>query len=299
MNQQADIAEAQDFLYSVISKQADEKAVRWLKQQTEKLHGEAASRHLYMAFSTASRFFSKEPLQLSATSQTEAEQLRKGFQPAHWQVLQTARTYLLLHVPSENADQHLLILNKLFETADMLEQVALYAALPLLPNPEHLTARASEGLRTNITVVFDAIALHNPYPADYFKEEAWNQMVLKAVFMQRPLYQIYGAEARANEELARILVDFAHERWAAHRQVMPELWRFIAPFTQENYWKDIQKVIREGQPLEVEAALLACTQSNYPGVKEILNHYPDINRRIETGDLTWQDIGQRYANNML
>ncbi len=299
MNQQADIAEVQDFLYSLITQQADENAMRWLKQQIGKLHGEAASRHLYLAFGTASRFFSKEPLQLSATSQTGADQLRKGFQPAHWQVLQTVRTYLLLHVPSENADQQLVVLNKLFETADMSEQVALYAALPLLPNPEHLTARASEGLRTNMTVVFDAIALHNPYPADYFKEEAWNQMVLKAVFMQRPLYRIYGAEARANEELARILIDFAHERWAAHRQVMPELWRFVAPFIGQSYWKDIQKVLSEGQLLEVEAALLACAQSSYPDAKETLNHHPDIKHRVDTGQLTWQDIGQRDANPML
>ena len=88
---------------------------------------------------------------------------------------------------------------------------------PLLPYPEHFIDLAIDGLRSNITSVFNAIALHNPYPADYFAEAAWNQMVLKAVFVDSPLSHIQGLDARANDKLARMLGDYAHERWAAGR----------------------------------------------------------------------------------
>jgi hypothetical protein len=40
-------------------------------------------------------------------------------------------------------------------------------------------------------------------------------------------------DARANPELARMLIDYARERTAAHRTVAPELWHCVAPFTDE------------------------------------------------------------------
>lgn len=294
MQQQTNLAKTKDFLLAVIKNQANEQAVIWLKEKADKLTSDFNQRKCYMFFGAASRFFEKQPLSLSETMLSEDSQLRQGFQPDTWNLLQTTRTYLLLHIPHADKEQYLDILNKLFETADMDEQVALYAALPLLPHPKALTARATDGIRTNMTNVFDAIALHNPYPADYLKEEAWNQMVLKACFMQRPLYRIYGADERANSALARILIDFAHERWAAHRQVMPELWRFVAPYLNAENITDIKKVIKQGEPLEIEAALLACAQSRYSSAKEVLVQHPTIRQRIEDGTITWQNIGQKY-----
>lgn len=251
-------------------------------------------RGLYMFFSAASRFFEKQPLNLTEAQRAEAHQLRPGFQPGTWNELQTARTFLLLHLPSAEQAPYLTILNKLFETADMEEQVALYAALPLLPHPTALVDRTTEGIRTNMTNVFDAIALHNPYPADYLPEEAWNQMVLKAFFMQRPVGHIYHADERANASLARILIDFAHERWAAHRTVMPELWRFVGPFLDDNSLMDIRKVVEEGTSPEKEAALLACSQSRHPQAKEMLAQHPAIQQRIASGQLTWQHMAQQH-----
>ncbi len=298
MEYQADISHVKDFLYRCIVQQADEKAVSWLNQQIEKLEKDALNRHIFLAFSTASRFFTKEACQLSSQDQAEADQLRKGFQPGSWNVLQAARIYLLLMLPYQEQERYLDSLNKLFETADMEEQRDLYAALPVLPYPEQLVHRTTEGLRTNMTTVFDAIALHNPYPADYLNENAWNQMLLKAVFMQRPLYKIYRADTRANVTLAHMLIDFAHERWAAHRKVTPELWRFVGPFLHDEYLPDIEKVVEKGEPLEVEAALLACAQSAHSGAAELLEKHPAVKRNIEAGRLNWQNIGERQATNI-
>lgn len=293
MKYQADLSQAKAFLLWMIEGQANEKALDWLQQQKLRLEKEPFPRNFFLAFSAASRFFKKDPVLLDEKARREADQLRKGFQPQSWDLLQTTRTYFILLFPHELEDQWLGTFQKFFETADMHEQQTLYAALPLLPFPKALTPRAAEGIRTNITSVFDAVALHNPYPADYLEEDAWNQMVLKAVFLQRPLYKIYGADERANLRLAQMLVYFAHERWAAGRKVMPELWRWVAPFLNEEYLIDVKKVIREGELLEKEAALLACSQSKLPEAKELLDQYPEINEKINSGEISWQRIGER------
>src|SRR5690606_19633566 len=250
---------------------------------------------LFMAFSQASRYFRKDPINLNKGDLVETEQIVPGFRPDTWNQLQAARIYLLLHYPAKDADQFITILDRLFETADMHEQEALYAALPLLPYPESLRLRAAEGLRTNITSVFDAIALNNPYPARYLEENAWNQMIIKAIFLQRPLYQIVGADERANEQLAKILIDFAHERWAAGRPVMPELWRFVGPFLTEENMKDIQKAVHSGNNLEKEAALLAGSSSDLPAAQKLLEAHREVKANIESGELTWEIIGERFS----
>ncbi|MDX1543706.1 MAG: EboA domain-containing protein [Christiangramia sp.] len=232
-------------------------------------------------------------MQLSEKELAEADALQKGFQPQYWNLLQGVRTYLLLLVPSMDPEEYKNIFNKLQETADLDEQVTLYSALPILPYPNAFIKQTAEGIRTNITHVFDAIALNNPFPAKYLDEPAWNQMVLKAVFMQRPLYRIYGADERVNPDLAGMLIDFAHERWAANRMVLPELWRFVGPFLSNNYLTDIEKVIN-GDALEKKAGLLACAHSNLPEAQRLLNQFPVIKKDIESGKLNWTEIGKKY-----
>ena len=292
MEQQAFQQKYSTLLYSFMQKMADEKALAWLEKQQEKIQKEGIGSQFYLAFSMASRFFTKESLQLSTKEVQKADELRKGFQPGHWNLLQTARSYLLLLLPQQDEGAYLASLDKLFETAEMDEQVSLYGALPLLAYPEALVQRAREGTRTNMTTVFDAIALQNPYPADYLPEAAWNQMVLKAVFMQRPLYKIYGADERANAELAQMLLDFAHERWAAGRKVTPELWRFIGPYLDEQSLPDIEKTVARGEPLEKEACLLACAQSSFPAAKQLLRQYPGFRKEEGKEQESWQAIGE-------
>ncbi len=44
-------------------------------------------------------------------------------------------------------------------------------------------------------VVFEAVAHRNPYPAEQLPEAAWNQMVLKALFVGSRLAPIVGLDA--------------------------------------------------------------------------------------------------------
>lgn len=299
MTSEADMQLISMFFKKIIKKQGREKELIWINKQEDILRNEYKQRSFYLAFSSASRFIRKIKLQLTQEELAEAEKIRKGFHPNHWSLLQYVRTYFLLLLPNEDKKSYEKTLTKLYEAADLDEQVALYSALPLLPYPNWLEKRASEGLRTNVTDVFDSIALNNPYPHDYLNQDAWNQMVLKAVFMQRPLYRIYGADARVNPELARMLVDFAHERWAAGRKVSPELWRFVGPFISKEFMEDIEKVVREGKLLEKKAGLLACAKSRLPKAQELLNGHPDVKREIESGRVNWRVIGKKTEADLL
>jgi hypothetical protein len=294
MNNSIDIEKTKKFLFELLEQQAETKSMEWLVLQKEKIEQEGSYLKFYMAFGQASRFFKKTILHLTDQQKELANSIRKGFSPQTWDQLQAARSYLLLHFEEKKASSWVNALNKLFETADMHEQQSLYAALPIMPFQAEMKERAIEGLRTNISSVFDAVALNNPYPAEYFDERAWNQMVLKAIFMQRPLYQIQNADERANPTLAKILVDFAHERWAAGRTVMPELWRFVGPFIYEENIKDIEKVLQTDDPIQQKAALLACMISDYRPAKTLLDQHPEIKNTISKGEITWEMIGEEF-----
>ena len=294
--EELNISAVTSYLLRILSYESTEEAMAWLEEQKNRIQGDSSGLKLFTAFSQASRYFKKDLNQLNNTDLSDADRLVAGFRPDKWNRLQTARTYLLLYFEAKDAAHFVKTLDRLLGSADMYEQEAIYAALPIMPYQESLKLRAADGLRTNITSVFDAIALNNPYPAKYLDELAWNQMVIKAFFLQRPIYQIQQSDARANASLTKILVDYAHERWAAGREVMPEIWRFVGPFLTEEHLKDVQKVILEGSTMEREAALLACSHSTLPAAQKLLEAHPEIKAGIEKRELSWESIGKRYAD---
>ena len=281
------------FLTQSLESTNNQKGHDWLQKQIEKISSEGIPSKFFLAFSQASRYFKKEKLSLSAEDINKADELSAGFQPEFWDELQTVRTLLMLSYPQEK-QAWFDAMNQLFETADMHEHQALFAALPLMPYHEELIPRAIDGLRTNISLVFDAIALNNPFPAKYFPEANWNQMVLKAIFMQRPLYRIQGLEKRRNLDLAGIARDFAHERWAAGRDVMPEIWRLVSPFVNDQYLEDLQRTIGTNDELQIKAALLTLRESAFLPAKETLESYPDQVAKLDIEAIAWERIGSEF-----
>jgi hypothetical protein len=171
--------------------------------------------------------------------------------------------------------------------AEMNEQVALYSALPVLAYPEQWQRRCAEGIRSNIGMVLEAIMCNNPYPSETLEQAPWNQMVLKAFFTEKPIHQIIGLDERANKELAHILSNYAHERWAAHRSVPPMLWRCVAGFVDEEIFPDIERLASSQNEWEQKAALLVCRQSNYPAAKELLNSHPALGMLNKDVGMSW------------
>jgi 2-oxo-4-hydroxy-4-carboxy--5-ureidoimidazoline (OHCU) decarboxylase len=291
---QADITATKAFLKKLLERSTTPQGMAWIDQKVEIVSSEGAKeKDLYLAFSAAPRFVGKNPLNLSEAELKQAGELRTGFDPSRWTADQAARALLLLSLPHQDADKFEKQFNTLFSTADMGELVALYSSLPLLPHPEKFKKRIAEGVRTNMGDVYEAVALNNPYPADYMEEDAWNQLVLKTLFVAKPLHRIYGLGKRSNPTLARMLTDYAHERWAAGRPVSPELWRPVGPYINEASIADIERLFSQPIEAEREAAALACAESNYAPAKELLNAHPDLRQKIENGELNWDVLGNK------
>lgn len=279
-----------ELLHRWLTSQISREGLVWLEEKRMQIAGGAPARMFFTAFSAVPRYTGKGALQLSLDDLRAAETVRPGWRPDRWSVDQAARTLLVLALPAEPIATYEQTLKAIFEAADGGELVALYQALPLLPDPERRQKQAAEGVRTNMTAVFNAIAHHNPYPADYLDQLAWNQMVLKALFVGSPLAEIQGLDRRTNPALAQMLIDYAHERWAAGRSVSPGLWRAIGPFTNPAMAADLERVLASSDPVQKAAVALTCAQSETPQIQALLHAYPDLQAQIQSGQLTWSSL---------
>ena len=177
-----------------------------------------------------------------------------------------------------------------------LKAIALYRGLPLYPDPELLEAQAAEGVRSNMRAVFEAVAHRNPFPRERFDENRWNQMVVKALFIGSTMQPVQGLDGRANPALAKILCDYAHERWAAGRPIAPELWRCVGPFAQGAALADLKRAAEAAAEDEDEpsrkAAALALAASPAPEAKASLAALGEFASAIESGRLSWESLAQ-------
>lgn len=110
-----------------------------------------------------------------------------------------------------------------YEAGDASEQRSWLRGVSLLPSPAQYTALVIDACRTNILPVFEAVALGNPFPAEFLPDRNFNQMILKALFNGVPLARIHGLADRRNPELARMAGDYADERRAAGRTVPADI----------------------------------------------------------------------------
>lgn len=264
-------------------------AMAWLSEQIDKAHAEPGDRALHIAFGLIPRRLGKAPLNLTAEELASARAAVAGWSPHSWTVADAARALLLSSLPGGNPD-FASRFRALCATAEVSESISLYRGLPLYPEPGSLEPQVGEGLRTNMRDVFEAIAHHNPYPRRYFDTHRWNHMVLKALFVGSALAPIQGLDARANAELARIMLDFAHERRAAGRPIPHEIWRCVGPFAQGGALADLERVLTGGGPVERKAAALALAASPDPAAPAILAGAADLAADIAHGRLTWDAL---------
>jgi hypothetical protein len=275
-------------LRSWLNRQLPQAQFAWLDAELAKL-GQGGSRSLEILFGLAPRRLGRADLQLSREGLAAADKARSGWDPRQWTVDEAARILALLRF-AEGSANFVDVYMSLCRTAEVGEAVALYRGLPLYPDPERLEWQAGEGLRTSMRAVFEAIAHRNPYPKENFSEDRWNHMVLKALFIGSTLHPIQGLDERRNPTLARILRDYAHERWAAGRPVTPELWRCMGPFAEGEMVDDLERLTRSDDPQDRRAAALALAASPADKAAALLERLPVEAMMVKTGGLSWDSL---------
>jgi hypothetical protein len=278
-----------ELLQQWLQQRLPREASAWSFDAAQRIQAASGDGDLFRAVSLVTRKIGKADLAPSGEDLRAAGTARPGWDPLDWSVDQAARIFLLLSMGSDGA-VFSRRLDQLCATADVGELVAFYRGLPLYPDQPRYVLRAAEGIRTNMRAVFEAVAHRNPYPGEQLPEGAWNQMVLKALFVGSRLEPIVGLDARANPALARMLCDYAHERWSAGRPVSPELWRCVGPFAAGAMVDDLKRVLDKGTPPERQAAALALSRSQDAGAADLLRRHADLAAAVKEGRLNWRSL---------
>jgi len=280
---------ARKLLRDWLLRQLDAQGGAWLDAQIAALKQEPSDTALEIALGMVPRRLGKAALSLTDSDLAAAGKYVEGWDPRGWSVTDAARILLLSGLPATGkpfAERF----RALCRTADVAELITLYRGLPLYPDPAALEEQVGEGLRSNMRGVFEAIAHDNPYPKAHFDDHRWNHMVLKALFIGSPLAPIQGLDERANPELARIMCDFAHERWAAGRPVPFEIWRCVGPFAEGQAIDDLARALASSEALERRAAALALAASPDRRAAQLLRDFPALAGDISDKRLTWATL---------
>jgi hypothetical protein len=278
-------------LDAIVRENLDDETWRWLQEKAASAR-EGNIAQLNLAFAAMPRKTGKKTISISDAQAKQLGEIRSGLTINNWTTDRLCRVWLLLQVNDQDEKLYQTHIEQLFSGAEMNELVALYSALPLLAYPQVWKMRCAEGIRSNIAFVLESIMCDNPYPSENLDEAAWNQLVLKAFFTEKPVQRIIGLDERANPDLARILSDYAHERWAAGRPVHPQLWRCVGAYLNEQIFPDIQRIARSGSQTEREAAALACADSDYLPAKQLLATDPYLRAVVHDGALTWEKLSE-------
>ncbi len=282
-----------ELLEQWLHRQLPEQTGSWLNEQRSALQADPSDRTLHITLGLVPRKLGKDDLNLGADDLAAAESARPGWDPRSWSVDQAARILILCSLTGRN-DDFASLFSSLCRTADVAEAITLYSGLPLYDAPDKLENQVGEGLRTNMRAIFEAVAHNNPFPREMFDENRWNHMVLKALFIDSTLAPIQGLDERANPELARIMRDYAHERWAAGRPVTPELWRCVGPFADSpEALADLKRVAESPLEIDQQAAALALSASPAEDAATILSAMnPALTEAIASGTLTWNSVSE-------
>ena len=197
-------------------------AAAWFDRATREIPGESRD-HLLQLYTEVSRRTGHPPQPFDAIAGFPPPSAN-GLSVIHWTVEDAVRLALLL-TRSNAVDAMDFYGDALacYELGDAREQRSWLKAVTLLPEPEQYLSLVIDACRTNILPQFEAVACENPYPARYFPDSNFNQLVLKALFNGVRLERTVGLDRRANPELTRMAADYAAERRAARRPVPADI----------------------------------------------------------------------------
>jgi len=206
-----------------------------------------------------------------------------------WPLVRLIRVWVLMNLPPLEEETYTSLIDRLFQYGEMEELAALYAALPIYHYPSAWRLRCTEGIRSNMAPVRQAVLLDNRYPSRFLDEGAWNQLVLKAFFTGVDIPRIMGLKARNNAALASALVDYAYELHAAKRAIHPFLWILASPFIDDRAYRIMVQVMQESSDLPTRKALAyALGNSSFAPATDFINGNNEFVELMDATHTPWQ-----------
>jgi hypothetical protein len=272
-----------------ISRRTDERGLAWYRAALDVVARATDDRALGIAIGQAPRRLGKATLALGADDLARAATLRTGLDPRDWSVDQLARIALMLASHRDDAS-FAAALDRFCATAEINELIALCRGLPLYPAAALIEPRAREAVRSGMKPVFEAVAHNNPYPAEVFAEDDWNQMVVKAIFIGATLWPIQGLDRRGNPQLARMLVALLQERRAAGRPVSAEVWRCIVPHADNEGREAMVHAWNGGDNHRRAIALALKTVAQFTASLPFSDQVADVQAGLDAQNIGWPDL---------
>jgi hypothetical protein len=233
-------------LWNALEQRTTPEGLAWLREAVAAV--EADPEAVRTRFPMAGRKVGRGPLEEGA----DADDVHA------WTVDDAARTLLLVAL-GDGVEAEL---RDLYRFGDAAERRGLLRALPSLPVGDRVADIVDDAIRTNDTRLV-AAAL-GPWATEHLDDAAYDQAVLKCVFIGVPIAPLDGLPARATPETARMLAAFVHERVAAGRDIPAEVW----------------DVIDRHPPADELAAIEAERNSEFPDRREaadraLAHHVPE------------------------
>ncbi|HEV8114499.1 MAG TPA: EboA domain-containing protein [Planctomycetota bacterium] len=274
---------ARELLGEMLATRLPKPASGWLAAAIAELSKGADAAQFAKLVSLSSRYVAKQPFAPTSAEIGRAFDACEGWNPERWSLLDAARVALVLGRPDLEEPTASEALEEAFRYGDVGELGAVYRSLQFLPRPEQFVWRAGEGCRSSMRSVFEAAACDNGFPVRNFADLAWRQLVIKALFVEAPLWRVYGLDTRLDPELARMALDLAEERRSAKRQVQPELWLCLATHGGERGMASIERELARGNTLGRRAAAIALARAG--GLKRLAElleqeHEPAVARTM-------------------
>ena len=259
----ASIPQAIDLLSAWLKTRLPSEALAWFDAELRGLQAKPEQARWFKALGMAPRKLGKADLQPSQAELLAAQALRAGLDPTEWSVDQTARMAFTLAFYQGDETSFVQQIAMLVDTSEINELLAIFRGFALFPHPEALEPKAREAIRSAMRPVYEAMSHRNPYPLESFDEPAWNQMIVKAFFLDSSIWQIQGVDQRYNADLSVILISLVQERWAAGRFIAPEIWRCAVPHANAQGVAVILEALG-GKALEREQQVIAKICLNHP-----------------------------------
>jgi hypothetical protein len=222
----------QSALQHWLDQRLDAAGSAWLREAVSSLAAGGSDRELFRCVSLVSRKLGKAPLGLDAAAALARPKLAPtGWDPSDWTIDQAARVFLLLAAVRPTATPSCVASISSAPRPTSTSSSRSIAGCRCIPISRGIRVARGRGYaHQHESRVRGRRAPQSLSEPSKLSEEAWNQMVLKALFMGSTLDPIVGLDRAPMRSWRACYGDYAHERWSAGRPVSPELWRCVGPF---------------------------------------------------------------------